>query len=69
MVSVLKALEAKSLSRKEIFSAIGMKNDFRAFKRNVEPLLTWGYVEMTIPEKPRSKLQRYRLKERGRTVR
>lgn len=65
MISVLKALETKSLSREEIFSAIGMKNDFRAFKRNVEPLLTYGYIEMTVPERPNSKLQRYRLTESG----
>ncbi|MCL1880539.1 MAG: Fic family protein [Actinomycetia bacterium] len=65
MIAVLKALEEKSLSRKEIFNAIGMKNDFRAFKRNVEPLLTCGLIEMTVPEKPSSKLQRYRLTEEG----
>ena len=64
-LSVLKALETKSLSRKEIFAAIGMRNDFRAFKRNIEPLMSGGYVEMTVPDKPSSKLQMYRLTEKG----
>jgi Fic family protein len=65
MVSVLKALENTTLSRKEIFMAIGMKSDHRAFKRNMEPLLTGGYIEMTYPNKPRSKLQKYRLTDKG----
>ena len=68
MVSVLKALESKSLSRTEVFDAIGLKNDFRAFKRNVEPLLTGGYLEMTVPDKPSSKLQKYRLTDKGKAT-
>lgn len=68
MILVLKALEAKSLSRKDIFAAIGMKSDFRAFKRNVEPLLIDEYIEMTLPDKPNSKLQKYRLTEKGKAT-
>jgi Fic family protein len=59
--AVIKALRGKTLSRKEIFSAIGMSGDSRAFKRHIEPLLTCGLVEMTIPDKPNSRLQKYRL--------
>jgi Fic family protein len=65
MLSILKALEHASLSRKGIFAAIGMSSDHRAFKRNIEPLLIGGYIEMTIPAKPNSKLQKYRLTARG----
>jgi Fic family protein len=65
MISVLKTLERASLSRKEIFAAIGMSLDYRAFKRNVEPLLIGGYIEMTVPGKPSSKLQKYRLTDKG----
>ena len=68
MILVLKALKSKSLSRKEIFDAIGMKNDFRAFKRNVKPLLTDGLIEMTVPDKPSSKLQKYRLTDKGKAA-
>ncbi|MDR3108347.1 MAG: Fic family protein [Planctomycetaceae bacterium] len=63
--AVLKALENKTLSRKEIFAAIGMNSDSRAFKRNVEPLITDGFIEMTVPDKPNSKLQKYRITEKG----
>jgi len=66
--AVLKALESKALSRKEVFAAIGMNGDSRAFKRSIEPLLTEGFVEMTVPDKPNSKLQKYRLTNKGRSI-
>ncbi|MFB9273840.1 Fic family protein [Cohnella cellulosilytica] len=68
MLKVLKSLESTSLSRKEIFAAIGMNGDHRAFKRNVQPLLTGGYIDMTVPDKPNSKLQKYRLTNKGEAV-
>jgi Fic family protein len=67
-VSVLKALENRSLPRKEIFAAIGMSGDSRSFKRNIEPLISGGFIEMTVPDKPNSRLQRYRLTDRGESV-
>jgi Fic family protein len=67
-LSILKALEHANLSRKEIFAAIGMNSDTRAFKRNVEPLLTNGYIEMTVPDKPNSKFQKYRLTAKAKAM-
>ncbi|HMM05893.1 MAG TPA: Fic family protein [Clostridiales bacterium] len=64
----LKALDGKILSRKEIFTAIGMSVGSRSFKRHIAPLLTEGFVEMTVPDKPNSKLQRYRLTDDGKSV-
>jgi hypothetical protein len=32
----------------------------------VEPLVNAGWIERTIPNKPTSRLQKYRLTERGR---
>ncbi len=60
-IAVLKALEGQTLSRKEILAAIELNGDSRAFKRHVEPLLTDGFIEMTVPDKPNSRLQKYRL--------
>lgn len=68
MISVLKSLKTKSLSRKEIFAAIGMTGDFRAFKRNIEPLIRDGCIEMTLPDKPSSKLQKYHLTDKGKAI-
>jgi len=64
-VAVLKALQNTELSRKDVFMAIGMTNDFRAFKRIIEPLIEAGLIEMTVPDKPSSKLQKYRLADSG----
>lgn len=64
-ISVLKTIGGKTLSRKEIFAAIGMNGDSRSFKRNIEPLITGGFIKMTVPEKPNSKLQKYRLTDKG----
>ncbi|MDR1728164.1 MAG: Fic family protein [Acidobacteriota bacterium] len=62
-IDVLKSLEGKTLSRKEVFSTIGLNGDSRAFKRHIEPLIEAELVEMTVPDKPNSRLQRYRLTE------
>jgi len=66
--AILRSLENKSLSRKEIFAGIGMKGDSRSFKRIVEPLIAAGLVERTVPDKPKSSLQKYRLTDRGRAL-
>jgi Fic family protein len=63
--AVLQSLKTKPLSRKEIFAAIGMNGDSRSFKRHIEPLLDMGLIEMTVPEKPNSRLQKYRLTDAG----
>ncbi|HOE99407.1 MAG TPA: hypothetical protein PLE76_06910 [Rectinema sp.] len=63
--AVLKSLEYKSLSRKEIFAAIRRNGDSRSFKRIVELLIVTGLVEMTAPDKPNSRLQKYRLTHQG----
>lgn len=67
-IAVLNAFGGKALSRKEIFNAINMNSDSRSFKRNIEPLITMGFIEMTVPDKPNSKLQRYRLTDKGMTA-
>jgi len=44
---------------------IKMSGDSRAFKRIIEPLIANGYIQMTIPDKPNSKLQKYQLTSLG----
>jgi len=62
---VISALKNKSLSRKDIFKEIKMSGDSRSFKRIIEPLIANGYIQMTIPDKPNSKLQKYQLTNIG----
>ncbi|MDO5562637.1 MAG: Fic family protein [Synergistaceae bacterium] len=65
-IRVLKALKDRTLSRKEIFTAIGKNGDSRAFKRHIAPLVETGLIEMTVPGKLNSRLQKYRLTKSGR---
>jgi hypothetical protein len=58
-IAILKALDKKPLSRKEIFDIIERNGDSRAFKRYLSPLLNAGLIQMTIPEKPNSRNQKY----------
>jgi len=47
--------------------AIAGRSDRTKFRHQVlNPLLEEGLIEMTIPDKPRSSKQRYRLTEKGR---
>jgi Fic family protein len=64
-IAVLNALNGTILSRKEIFAAIGMSGNSRSWNRNIKPLLTKGFIKMTVPDKPNSKLQKYRLTKKG----
>ena len=46
-------------SRQEIADYIGVKTVFYVMKHYVEPLLQSGQLAMTIPEKPKSRNQKY----------
>jgi Fic family protein len=54
------------MSREEIQSTLGLQDrkSFRA--RYLTPALGEGLIEMTLPEKPNSRLQKYRLTVKGR---
>lgn len=65
---IFSSLKEAALSRREIFEKIGMNYDTRAFRRHMEPLLLAGLVRMTIPDKPRSSLQKYELTEAGKSM-
>ena len=49
--------------------AITGRSDRTKFRHQVlNPLLKTGLIEMTIPDKPRSSRQRYRITEKGRRI-
>jgi hypothetical protein len=56
------------MGRETLQSALGL-SDRKSFRqRYLEPALADGLIEMTIPEKPTSRLQKYRLTDRGRQL-
>jgi len=62
---VLGCLVSGVLSKAEISTVLGQKEISGHLNKIVRKLLTEGYIEYTIPEKPNSRLQKYRLTKKG----
>ena len=67
VVRLLQAISG-TMTRHDLQSSLGLKNDDYFRKAYLLPALRAGLIEMTIPDKPRSKYQRYRLTPKGREV-
>lgn len=52
-------------SRARLQELVGIKNRDYFRKDYLSPAVTNGYVELTIPDKPNSQNQRYRLTVKG----
>jgi len=57
-----------SHSREEIQELLGLSDREHVRKMYINPSLNEGLIEMTIPDKPNSKYQKYRLTEKGKHV-
>lgn len=57
---------AEERSRKDLQAALGLRDSEHFCKAYLVPALASGLVEMTLPEKPRTSKQRYRLTASGR---
>jgi ATP-dependent DNA helicase RecG len=56
------------LKRSEIQEKLGLRNGEYFRKNYLMPSIEVGIVEMTIPDKPNSSKQRYRLTEKGKAL-
>jgi len=54
------------MSREGLQAALGLQDRKSFRERYLRPALGAGLIEMTIPDKPKSRLQHYRLTDRGR---
>ena len=57
---------AGEMQRRELQEALGLKHEDHFRNAYLVPALDAGLIEMTVPDKPRSSKQRYRLTDRGR---
>ena len=55
-------------TRQELQLALNLKSRANFEGRYLKPAIEAGYVTLTIPDKPRSRLQKYRLTDKGRAV-
>jgi hypothetical protein len=64
-VRELLAVIQGEMDREALQAALGL-SDRKSFReRYLKPALDGGLVEMTIPDKPNSRLQRYKLTDKG----
>lgn len=68
VVAVLKALGAREMDRAHFQEKLGLsdRKNFRALY--LAPAMEQGLVEFTLPDKPNSRLQKYRLTAAGRAA-
>lgn len=62
---VLRALSDGVGSAQELATTLGLRSKTGALKRTLNELLGNGLIELTIPDKPSSRLQRYRITPHG----
>jgi ATP-dependent DNA helicase RecG len=65
---LLGALEGE-MHRDELMAALGLSDRKHFQSRYQQPAIAAGLIEMTLPDKPRSRAQRYRLTESGKALR
>ncbi len=66
VAGMLAACQERAISKTELLGAVHLANAYLNYRRHVAPLLEAGLIEMTVPDKPTNRLQKYRLTDKGR---
>ena len=67
MIRLLMLMEGE-MTRRELQAKIGLKHDEHFRETYIKPALNAGFIAMTVPDKPQSRLQKYRLTDLGKQV-
>ncbi len=67
-VDILQSCLVNERSGKEILEIAGYKSRTGNFKKGLQKLINFQLLELTLPDKPKSRLQKYRLTKKGREV-
>lgn len=67
-IALKQRLVLGEMSRQELQNLLTLKDNEHFRKSYLIPALSSGMIEMTIPEKPRSSKQKYRITDLGRSV-
>jgi len=70
---IIKLLEIVDLliidkTREDLLTGIGLSKKTQNFNNYIKPLIEFDIIEMTIPNKPNSQNQKYRLTAKGRKL-
>jgi ATP-dependent DNA helicase RecG len=53
------------MARSDLMGALGLRDRMHFVEEYLGPAVLGGFLEMTIPDKPNSRLQKYRLTKTG----
>lgn len=67
-VELLLKVLVQAMGRDDLQSVLGLADRKSFRERYLQPALAAGLIEMTIPDKPNSRLQQYRLTQKGRAL-
>ncbi len=67
-IAMLQACVREAATSRELWIVAGYSTRTRSFEKQLGRLLADELLEMTVPDKPRSPLQKYRLTDKGRAA-
>lgn len=67
-LKILDACSGEPQNTHFLLNVLGYKTRTGNFKRAISRLLKFACLEMTIPDKPKSRMQKYRITEKGRKI-